>query len=75
MQADLVDLEEADDDADSDEDEEDENMGDPIATERKKRIRHTEHLKARAGEPRKPRVEEIIKLGPSFLNELRQVLA
>jgi len=72
---DLADMEEADDDLDSDEDEEDENMGDPIATERKKRKRRTEYLKARAGEPQKPRVEEIIKLGPPFLNELRQVLA
>ena len=63
MQDDFEDMAEADDDLDSDEDEEDENMGDPIATERKKRKRHTEHLKARAGEPQKPKVEEIIKLG------------
>ena len=34
-----------------DEDEEDEAIGDPIVTERKKRQRHAEHLKARAPVP------------------------
>ena len=53
----------------------DEAIGDPIVTERKKRQRHAEHLKARAGEPQKPNLEEIYKLGTPFLNALRNVLA
>lgn len=72
---DLADLAEADQAEASDEDSEDDNTGDAIATERKKRKRHAEHLKARAGEPQKPVVEEIVKMGPRFLDALRNVLA
>lgn len=50
-------------------------MADPILTARKKRQRHADHLKARSGEPQKPSVEEIYKLGNPFLNSLRKVLA
>jgi hypothetical protein len=71
----LADLAEADADAASDEDSEDDNTGDAIATERKKRKRHAEFLKARAGEPQKPNVEELVKMGPRFLDALRNVLA
>lgn len=71
----MVSLAEADDDLSEDENEEDENTGDPIETERKKRQRHAEHLKARAGEPAKPDSSEIAKLGEPFLDALRNVLA
>jgi len=54
---------------------EDDNTGDVIATERKRQKRHADHLKARSGEPQKPVVKEIVKLGPDFLNALRRVLA
>jgi len=64
----------ADDDLSEDENEEDDNTGDPIETERKKRQRHAEHLKARAGEPVKPDSSEIAKLGGPFLDALRVVL-
>jgi hypothetical protein len=58
-----------------DEDEQDERLGDPILTERRKRKRHVEHLKSKAGEPVKPKLEEIPKLGERFLDMLRLVLA
>ena len=73
-QDDLASLAEDDEFSDS-ETEEDDNTGDVIATERKRRTRHADHLKARSGEPQKPLVEEIVKLGPDFLNALRRVLA
>jgi hypothetical protein len=60
---------------DDDENEEDENTGDAIATERKRRQRHAEALKARTGEPIKPKIVEIAKLGGPFLDALRRVLA
>ena len=72
-QNDLAELE--DDELSDDEDSEDDNTGNPIATERKRREKHAEHLKARSGEPQKPPVEELVKLGPDFLDALRQVLA
>lgn len=53
-----------------DEDEQDERLGDPILTERRKRKRHVEHLKSKAGEPVKPKLEEIPKLGERFLDML-----
>jgi hypothetical protein len=71
----LASLAEADADEEDDEDSEDDSMGDAIATERKKRKRHAEHLQARAGEPQKPVTEEIVKMGPGFLDALRTVLA
>ncbi|CCX11909.1 Similar to PX domain-containing protein C1450.12; acc. no. Q9Y7N9 [Pyronema omphalodes CBS 100304] len=55
--------------------EEDDNTGDPIETERKRRQKYSEHLKAKAGEPVKPVIVEIAKLGPDFLGALREVLA
>jgi hypothetical protein len=48
---------------------------DPIEAERKDRARAAEKLKRRAGEPKKPAIEEIKKLHPSFLVMLRNVLA
>jgi len=68
-------LADAEDDISGDENEEDDNSGDPIATERKKRQRSAEALKARAGEPVKPQAVEIGKLGGTFLDALRKVLA
>jgi len=73
--SDMDSLADAEDDISGDENEEDDNSGDPIATERKKRQRSAEALKARAGEPVKPQVVEVGKLGGTFLDALRKVLA
>lgn len=75
LQLDLQDLELDDDATDSDEEEEFEDDDDPIEAERKNRARTAEKLKRRAGEPKKPVIEEIKKLHPSFLTMLRSVLA
>ncbi|KAJ4350757.1 hypothetical protein N0V95_004434 [Ascochyta clinopodiicola] len=72
---DLQDLELDDDATDSDEEDEIEDDDDPIEAERKNRARTAEKLKRRAGEPKKPTIEEIKKLHPSFLTMLRSVLA
>jgi hypothetical protein len=72
---DLQDLELDDDATDSDEEDEIEDDDDPIEAERKNRARNAEKLKRRAGEPKKPTIEEIKKLHPSFLTMLRSVLA
>ncbi|KAF9699735.1 hypothetical protein EKO04_002110 [Ascochyta lentis] len=72
---DLQDLELDDDATDSDEEEELDDDDDPIEAERKNRARTAEKLKRRAGEPKKPTIEEIKKLHPSFLAMLRSVLA
>ena len=48
---------------------------DPIGAERKDGARAAEKLKRRAREPKKPAIEEIKKLHPSFLAMLRNVLA
>lgn len=74
-QLDLQDLELDDDAVDSDEEEEIDEDDDPIEAERKNRARAAEKLKRRAGEPKKPPIEEIKKLHPSFLAMLRSVLA
>ena len=72
---DLQDLELDDDATDSDEEDEIEDEDDPIEAERKNRARAAEKLKRRAGEPKKPTIEEIKKLHSSFLTMLRSVLA
>ncbi len=48
---------------------------DPIAAERKRRLRTRDRLRRTAGEPMKPAVSEVLKLHPSFLAMLRMVLA
>ncbi|KAF8246063.1 hypothetical protein K440DRAFT_554225 [Wilcoxina mikolae CBS 423.85] len=73
--SDIESLADAEEYLDGDENEEDENTGDAIATERMRRQRHAEALKARAGEPVKPKIVEIAKLGGPFLDALRTVLA
>src|SRR5690242_14571797 len=74
-QLDLQDLELDDDATDSEDEEEIDDDDDPIEAERKNRARAAEKLKRRAGEPKKPTIEEIKKLHPSFLTMLRSVLA
>ncbi|KAI9679012.1 MAG: hypothetical protein M1822_007438 [Bathelium mastoideum] len=67
---------------DGDEDEEESDVGDgagggadPIAAERKRRLRRQDHLRRSAGEPVKPPVEEELGLLHSrFLDRLRRVL-
>jgi len=74
---DLQDLELDDDATDSDASDEldDDEIDDPIEAERKNRARTAEKLRRKAGEPKKPPIEEIKKLDPSFLAMLRSVLA
>lgn len=68
---------ELDDDAtDSELDEDDDaDIADPIEAERKKRAATAEKLRRKAGEPKKPHIEELYKLSPSFVSMLRGVLA
>jgi hypothetical protein len=63
-----------DDSFDSFESEFDEDA-DPIVAEQKRRQKAAERLRRSAGEPQKPPVEELNKLMPAFLVELRGVLA
>jgi hypothetical protein len=74
---DLQDLELDEDGTDSelDEDLDDEDIADPIEAERKKRAQTAEKLRRKAGEPKKPQIEELYKLSPSFVSMLRGVLA
>lgn len=77
MQLDLQDLE-LDDDADEEEEEselDDEEITDPIEAERKRRGKAAEKLRRKAGEPKKPPIEELTKLHPTFITMLRSVLA
>jgi hypothetical protein len=71
---DLQDLQ-MDEDDDSSEEEEAEDELDPIAAERRRRTKAQDRLRRTAGEPQKPVVMEVLKLQPSFLSMLRQVLA
>jgi hypothetical protein len=71
---DLQDLQ-LDEDNDSSEEEEAEDELDPIAAERRRRMKARDRLRRTAGEPQKPAVTEVLKLQPSFLSMLRQVLA
>jgi hypothetical protein len=54
---------------------EDADINDPIEAERKKRAATAEKLRRKAGEPRKPQIEELYKLSPSFVSMLRGVLS
>ncbi|KAH5721115.1 hypothetical protein HBI20_103050 [Parastagonospora nodorum] len=73
---DLADLELDDDATDSEpEEDDDEDIADPIEAERKKRAATAEKLRRKAGEPKKPQIEELYKLSPSFVSMLRGVLA
>lgn len=58
-------------DAGTDEDE----LDDPIASERRRRVKKQDQLRRTAGEPTKPEVYEILKLADPFVVMLRHVLA
>ena len=72
-QADLDDLGSDDDSEEADQEEED--NADPIASERKRRLKAADVLRRRAGEPVKPEVKELLGLREGFLAMLRMVLA
>ncbi|QDS72922.1 hypothetical protein FKW77_008001 [Venturia effusa] len=72
---DLSDLEDDDeDDGYSDSETDGEDDADGILAEQKRRARQA-RLKAGAGEPKKPPIQELDKLLPGFLDRLRKVLA
>jgi hypothetical protein len=71
---DLQDLDMADEDDSESESDEDDDM-DPIEAERKRRSRQRDMLKRSAGEPVKPVIEELPKMGEQFTAMLRMVLA
>ena len=76
-QADLEDLAISDagsDDEDPEEADEREDL-DPIAAERRRRVKKQDQLRRTAGEPVKPEVREVVKLKESFGVMLRLVLA
>jgi hypothetical protein len=77
LQLDIQDLEINDDgsDEESESDLDDADIADPIEAERKRRAKAQERLRRTAGEPKKPPIEEITKLHPSFVSMLRNVLA
>ena len=76
VQADLMTLTISDDEDDEDSASEDEadNL-DPISAERRRRRKAQDRLRARAGEPVKPEVSEVLKLRENFLVMLRMVLS
>lgn len=53
----------------------DDEDADPIAAERRRRVKKQDHLRRSAGEPQKPTVTELAKLTEGFLAMLRMVLA
>ena len=75
---DLQDMDLADDDDDPDDDSlsDDAEDADPIAAERRRRQRRRQGVLRRdAGEPEKPRIEEVYRLMPAFIVSVRRVLA
>ena len=62
-------------DEEAEEEEDSDAMADPIAAERKRRVRRQDHLRRTAGEPVKPFVKELAGLREGFLSMLRMVLA
>ena len=76
-QADLDDLGDGDeDDSDDIDDEKDDDVNaDPIATERKRRLKAADRLRRSAGEPAKPEIQELKGMREGFLAMLRMVLA
>ena len=59
----------------SDDESDDSSTMDPIASERKRRVKKQDHLRRTAGEPVKPEVKELQGLREGFLSMLRMVLA
>lgn len=76
-ETDLADMNDEIDDDDSDsESRDDSDEGtDPIAVERKRRLKKQDHLRRSAGEPVKPEVKQLKGLREGFLSMLRMVLA
>lgn len=72
---DLADMDLADEDDETSESEEDDDDDDPIESERKRRRRRQDILKRTAGEPVKPKIDELHHMMPQFLTMLRMVLA
>ena len=73
---DLEELKYDDENEDESTDEEEDLDGlDPIAAERKRRLKAQDRLRRSAGEPVKPAVSEVLKLRTPFLAMLRMVLA
>ena len=62
------------DDADSSDEEAEDDL-DPIEAERRRRKKAQDRLRARAGEPVKPEITEVLKLREGFLAMLRMVLS
>lgn len=73
--AELRDSEAFESESESGDEDEDGVVLDPIALERKRRVRRQDHLRRTAGEPVKPEVRELGKLREGFLAMLRMVLA
>lgn len=71
---DLQDLANNDDDEFSSSEEDDDDI-DPIVAERKRRAKAQDLLRARAGEPVKPDIQQVPKMRESFISMLRMVLA
>jgi hypothetical protein len=75
-QSDMMDLRISEDEADDDSDEEEEEDElDPIHAERRRRKKAQDRLRARAGEPVKPEVSEVLKMREGFSAMLRMVLS
>jgi hypothetical protein len=74
-----MDLADFDDDSSiesiSTDDMDDDYLSDPIAAERHIREKQKERLRRTAGEPQKPPVQELNKLMPAFLKQVRKVMA
>jgi hypothetical protein len=76
VQSDMMDLRISEDEADDDsEEEEEEDELDPIHAERRRRKKAQDRLRARAGEPVKPDVSEVLKMREGFSAMLRMVLS
>jgi len=71
----LEDIEDIEDDSDFEADGGRGEEEDEIVAERRRKKRQSEALRRRAGEPVKPEIRELVKLGPKFLDALREVLA
>ena len=71
-----MDMKISDDEDDEDSDSEDAADDlDPIDAERRRRKKAQDRLRARAGEPIKPDVREVLKMRENFLAMLRMVLS
>lgn len=72
----MMDLRISDEEDDDDSDDEEEEDGlDPIHAERRRRQKAQDRLRARAGEPVKPDVSDVLKMREGFSAMLRMVLS